>query len=176
MAALLLQYRIRGVPVGMPMPGLFMNPNQSPDSNLPSSAYPEHPRLAVGAVVFCEGRVLLVRRGRPPAEGQWAIPGGNVKLGETLKQAAQREILEETGVVIEAGEPVYTFDAVVRDDSGRVQFHYVIVDLAAEFVSGDLKAGDDAQEARWVSAEEMATLTVSPPTLDLLRSQYDFGC
>ena len=142
--------------------------------NLPKSAYPEHPRAAVGAVVFKDDKVLLVRRGRPPAKGQWAIPGGNVKLGETLQQAAEREILEETGIVIRAGDPVYTFDAIVRDEDGAVQFHYVIVDLAAEYIDGSPRPGDDADEVRWLDAQALDTLPVSPPTLKLLTETLHF--
>lgn len=139
-------------------------------------AYPDHPRTAVGAVVFKENRVLLVRRGRPPAQGQWAIPGGNIRLGETLQQAAQREILEETGITIAAGEPVFTFDVVDRDADGQVRFHYVIVDLAAEYISGEPRPGDDAEAARWVAAGELVRLPVNPITRDFLHRIYQFGC
>jgi ADP-ribose pyrophosphatase len=127
-----------------------------------------------GAVVFKDGNVLLVRRGRPPAKGQWAIPGGNVKLGETLQQAAEREILEETGIVIRARDPVYTFDAIVRDEDGAVQFHYVIVDLAADYIDGSPRPGDDADEVRWLDAQDLETLPVSPPTLKLLKETLHF--
>ncbi len=140
-----------------------------------NSEYFQQPRPAVGAVVFKDDRVLLVQRGRPPAKGQWAIPGGNIQLGESLQAAAEREIFEETGITIKAKEPVYTFDAIVRDDHGQIQFHYVIVDLAADYVKGELRPGDDAADARWVAAEELASLNVSPPTLSLLRDRFDFG-
>lgn len=142
--------------------------------DLPKSAYPEHPRTAVGAVVFKDDKVLLVRRGRPPARGQWAIPGGNVKLGETLQAAAEREILEETGIVIRARDPVYTFDAIVRDEDGAIQFHYVIVDLAADYIDGSPRPGDDADEVRWLDAQALDTLPVSPPTLKLLKETLNF--
>lgn len=142
--------------------------------NLPKSAYPEHPRAAVGAVVFKDDKVLLVRRGRPPARGQWAIPGGNVKLGETLQEAAEREILEETGIVIRARDPVYTFDAIVRDEDGAIQFHYVIIDLAADYIDGSPRPGDDADEVRWLDAQTLDTLPVSPPTLKLLKETLQF--
>jgi len=143
--------------------------------NLPESAYPNHPRVAVGAVVFKDERVLLVQRGRPPGAGQWAIPGGNVKLGETLQQAAEREVLEETGIIIRAGEPTYTCDAIVRDARGAVSFHYVIVDLEAEYVSGTLRPADDAADARWVAAHDLDSLTISARTIDLLCTKYRFG-
>ena len=142
--------------------------------DLPKSAYPEHPRAAVGAVVFKDDKVLLVRRGRPPARGQWAIPGGNIKLGETLQQAAEREILEETGVVIRAGDPIYTFDAVVHDEDGAIQFHYIIVDLAADYIDGNPRPGDDADDVRWLDAEALESLPVSPPTLKLLKETLNF--
>lgn len=131
--------------------------------------------MAVGAVVFKEDRVLLVRRGQPPAEDFWAIPGGSVKIGETLQQAAEREIREETGVQIRAAKPIYTFDVIERDESDGVRFHYVIVDLSADYVSGELSAGDDAVEVRWVSAEEINMLAVNATTLRLLQTQFHFG-
>ncbi|MEJ2158176.1 MAG: NUDIX hydrolase [Desulfobacteraceae bacterium] len=137
--------------------------------------YPKHPRPAVGAVVFKGDRILLVKRGRPPALGQWAIPGGNIQLGESLQAAAKREILEETGITIKASKPVYTFDAIIKDDNGRIRFHYVIVDLLAEYVKGELRPGDDAADARWVAADELPALNVSAPTLKLLREKLNFG-
>ena len=142
--------------------------------SLPKSAYPEHPRAAVGAVVFKDDKVLLVRRGRPPAQGQWAIPGGNIKLGETLQQAAEREILEETGIVIRAGDPIYTFDAVVRDETGAIQFHYIIIDLAAEYIDGDPRPGDDADDVKGLDADALSRHSVSPPTMSLLRDTLNF--
>lgn len=144
-------------------------------SNGASRGYPDAPRVAVGAVVFYENRVLLIRRGQAPSSGQWAIPGGGVELGETLTQAAEREIREETGILIAAEEPIYVFDMVERDQVDKVRFHYVVVDLAARYLGGELHAGDDAAEARWVSADEMKCLAVSPPTRELLARHYAFG-
>ncbi|OEU65356.1 MAG: NUDIX hydrolase [Desulfobacterales bacterium PC51MH44] len=139
------------------------------------NSYPDKPKVAVGAVVFKNSCVLLVRRGQPPSEDLWAIPGGSVEIGETLQGAAEREILEETGITVRAGEPVYTFDVIDRDSAGKIRFHYVIVDLAADYVTGEPKAGDDAAEARWVTAQEIDELQVSPPTLKLLKTKFGFG-
>lgn len=130
--------------------------------------YPSAPVPAVGAVVLHEGAVLLVRRGRAPARGVWAVPGGRVELGETLAEAAEREVREETGVSVRAGEPIWSFDSVIRDKEGRVSFHYVIVDLLADYVAGEPRAQDDALEARWARPEDFPGLLVSRPTLDLL--------
>ena len=139
------------------------------------NSYPETPKVAVGAVVFNDERVLLVRRGQPPSEDLWAIPGGSVEIGETPQEAAEREILEETGIKIRAGEPVFTFDVIDRDRTGKIRFHYVIVDLEADYISGDPNAGDDAAEARWVTAQEINELRVSAPTLKLLKEKFGFA-
>jgi 8-oxo-dGTP diphosphatase len=141
----------------------------------PSNAFPDKPRVAVGAVVIHCGKVLLVQRGQPPAEGLWAIPGGSVELGETLQAAAEREIKEETGIVIQARDPIYTFDMIEKDAKGRIRFHYVIVDLQAEYVSGQLQAGTDAQQARWITPAELESLQVSPKTKALLIEKFCFG-
>lgn len=147
-------------------------------NSLPPSShaeYPRWPRVAVGAVVFRNDHVLLVRRGRPPSENVWAIPGGKVRLGESLQQAAEREILEETGIRIRAGAPVFVFDHLERDPDGRIRFHYVIVDLSAEYVEGEILAGDDALDARWVDAENLNHLAISRQTRRLLRECYGFS-
>lgn len=140
-----------------------------------AATYPDAPRVAIGAVVIRNGAVLLVRRSKPPSEGLWAIPGGSVELGESLQQAAERELFEETGVRVRAGAPCFAFDAVHRDDDGRVRFHYVIVDLRAEYLSGEPEARDDALEARWIRPEELGGLDVSERTLELLRGAPDYG-
>ncbi len=137
--------------------------------------YPSQPQVAVGAIVFKNKCILLVHRRNPPAKDIWAIPGGKVRLGETLQEAAEREILEETGIVIRASRPVFTFDTVERDRMGRPRFHYVITDLEATYLSGRIKPGDDALAAKWVSAKEMATLNVSQITRQLLYECYGFG-
>jgi ADP-ribose pyrophosphatase len=98
-----------------------------------------------------------------------------VRLGETLKAAAERETREETGVIVRAGAPIYTFEVVERDTRGAVRFHYVIVDLAAEYVSGAPRPGDDALDARWVSAPELGGLPVNPATRRLLKRQFGFS-
>ncbi len=137
--------------------------------------YPQLPQVAVGAVTIRGDRVLLVKRGRPPSQGLWAVPGGRVELGETLQQAAQRETLEETGVQVEAGEPVYTFDAIIRDEERRVKYHYVIIDLKAEYVAGEIHEGDDAAAVAWVPADRLDSLPVNEKTLYLLRNVMQFA-
>jgi len=138
------------------------------------SEYPDRPRVAVGAFVFNDEKVLLVQRGHPPAQGVWSIPGGKVELGETLQEAAEREIHEETGVIVRANMPVYTFDVVERDNKGDVRFHYVIVNVQADYISGAPRPGDDAVEARWVSPDEMVDLNISTRTKRVLSEIFSF--
>jgi len=143
-------------------------------SKITRGAYPDLPRIAVGAIVFKDGKVLLVRRAKPPSEGLWAIPGGSVNLGETLQQAAEREIFEETGAVIRAKQPVFTFDVIEKDEYNRIRFHYVIVDLKADYISGNLCSGDDAIEVRWVAPEQLQDLNVSSHTVKVLKLMGNF--
>ncbi len=131
-------------------------------------SYPDVPRVAVGAVVMYKELFLLVQRGSPPAFGEWSIPGGKIRLGETMQQAAEREVLEETGIVIRAGDPVFTFDLIQRDHQGEILFHYVIIDLWAEYVSGEIRAGTDAVNAAWIGPESFSAYDLSRTTLDLL--------
>jgi 8-oxo-dGTP diphosphatase len=137
--------------------------------------YPDHPMAAVGAIVVKGSKILLVKRGQEPDKGLWAIPGGHVELGETLAEAAEREILEETGIIIKARKIVYAFDMIEKDDAGHIRFHYVIVDFIADFINGELRAADDVSEARWVTAHEMYALPMNTITQKVLRETINFG-
>ena len=148
----------------------MQNPTQTT-----ASSYPDLPQVAVGAIVFKDNKVLLVLRANPPSEKMWSIPGGRVELGETLQEAAEREIKEETAITIRAKEPVFTFEVIDRDAAGRVRFHYVIIDLAADYVSGEPCAGDDAVDTDWISTEDLKGLAVSPTTLKVLKQLFNFS-
>lgn len=130
------------------------------------------PQVGVGALVVHNGSVLLVLRGRAPNAGQWAIPGGKLRRGETLRQGAEREILEETGITIRAGEPVYTFEHIEYAADGTLQYHYVVIDLAAQYLGGDPQAADDARAARWVPWLELSQLPLNATTRAALRQLY----
>ena len=114
------------------------------------------PIAGVGAVITnCAGQVVLIRRGKPPRAGQWSIPGGKLEWGETVKQALLREVFEETGLHVEIQRLIDVVDLVTRDSSGNIAGHFVLIDFKAVRISGELRAGSDAAEARWV---EPATL------------------
>ena len=127
------------------------------------------PRPAVGAVVRHNNCFLLVRRANAPSKGRWTVPGGRVKPGETLQQAAQREVLEETGVRVRALEPVQVFDLIERKSDGSLGFHYVIVNLMTIYISGDPAPGSDALEAVWAPINHLEDFNLSRATLELFR-------
>jgi 8-oxo-dGTP diphosphatase len=120
--------------------------------------YPTRPYLAVSAAVFRDGRVLIVRRARPPAHGFYTLPGGGVELGETLEQAVIREIREETALDIEPVGLVGFRQAIARDDAGRVERHFVILPFAARFIGGAISLNEELAEANWLLPAELAAL------------------
>lgn len=135
--------------------------------------YPDRPIVGVGAVIIERERVVVVRRATEPLRGQWSIPGGVLEIGETLRQGTEREVLEETGLVIEAGEVLEVFDRIVPDGEGKVQFHYVLVDFLCRRVSGDLRAGSDVSEARWVASAYLDALGIEAPAAAVIRKGLD---
>lgn len=123
-----------------------------------AKAYPDEPRVGVGVVIIDGDRVLMCRRGKPPRVGGWSLPGGGQELGETVRDAAIREAREETGLEIEILGLVDVIDSIMHDDSGRIEYHYALIDFAAKVRRGNLEAGDDATEVRWVTLGEMRAL------------------
>jgi 8-oxo-dGTP diphosphatase len=132
------------------------------------------PQVAVGAIILRNHKILLVKRNKDPNKGQWAIPGGSVKLGETLQKAVEREVREETGLIVKARDPVYTFDLIERENR-KIRFHYVIVDLMADLMGGKLHPSDDASDARWFHSNEVKDFEVTESTKDFLR-RFRFIC
>ena len=132
--------------------------------------YPITPMLAVGGVIREQGRFLLVKRSNPPSQGQWSIPGGRVELGETLAQAVERELLEETGLKVRCGDPITHVEVINHDFVGRVRFHYLILDFWAEWLSGSPRAGGDVLQVGWFSRQDLDQAGISTTTRDLVLS------
>jgi 8-oxo-dGTP diphosphatase len=130
--------------------------------------YPEAPLVGVGAVIVDQGRVVVIKRGSPPLLGEWSIPGGLLELGETVRQAVEREALEETGLVVESTEFLGVFDRIVPDETGKIRFHYLLVDFLCRPVSGSLQAGQDAAEAQWLTLDQLRDFPMADTTKALL--------
>jgi 8-oxo-dGTP diphosphatase len=138
-----------------------------------SREYPARPILGVGAVVVSGGRALLVRRGKEPAKGVWSIPGGMVEVAETIHDALIREIREETGLEIEVGERLSVLERIFRDDSGRVRYHYVLIDYRAIPVGGTLGASSDAAEAAFFAPGQLEGLELAGITARVVAKALD---
>jgi len=127
-----------------------------------SREYPNFPIPGVGAVVLreVEGRaeVLLIRRGSEPMAGGWSLPGGAIELGESVREACVRETLEETGLIVQALAEVEIVDIIHRDVMGRVQYHYVVVDILCRVLGGELLSGTDASEVAWADVRQVLEL------------------
>ncbi len=134
--------------------------------------YPDRPIVGVGAVIIHEGRVVLVKRGSPPLQGEWSLPGGVVELGETLRAAAEREAREETGLIVKAGEVLEVLDRIIPGERGAPQYHYVLIDFLCTVESGELRAGGDAADARWAGEGELAEFKLELPALQVIRKGF----
>ena len=135
--------------------------------------YPERPIVGVGAVIVDDNRVLLARRARAPLLGHWSLPGGVVEIGETLRAAAEREALEETGLIVKAGEVLEVLDRIIPGENGRTQYHYVLVDFLCERLGGELRAGEDAAEVAWATAEELGQYNLEKLALDVIQKAFN---
>jgi ADP-ribose pyrophosphatase YjhB (NUDIX family) len=135
-----------------------------------SRRYPDRPLLGVGAVVFNDGRILLIERGKEPLKGWWTVPGGLVEAGERLEAAVRRETLEETGLRVKPVAVAALFQRIMPDLDGRTEFHYVIVDYLCELESGTVRAASDVAKAGWFTAEESRQLKMAPGTQGVLDS------
>ncbi len=117
--------------------------------------YPEQPLIGVGAVIICNGKILLEKRKGEPGRGKWTIPGGLVELGEGTEQTVIREIKEETNLEVEKPELIDVVDNITMDENGKIKYHFVIVDYFVKLKGGRLKAADDAAELRWVTFDDV---------------------
>lgn len=132
--------------------------------------YPDRPIVGVGAVIFYEGRVLLVKRGTAPMLGEWSLPGGALEIGETLIEGVRREVLEETGLLVEAVTMIEVFDRIARDEAGRVQYHYVLVDYLCRITGGIAACASDAVDLRWAAPDELDA--VAPFTREVILKAW----
>jgi len=134
--------------------------------------YPAKPLVGVGATVFRNDQVLLIRRGNPPLYGDWSLPGGRVKEDEDLKKALRREVREECSIDIKVGDLITEFEYIERDEEERVKYHYVVFDFKARYVSGKLVRASDALEVRWVPLEQLKEFDLTDKVREVIEKGY----
>ena len=133
---------------------------------------PERPVVGIGGVVISNGRVLLIRRGNPPLEGEWSIPGGTLEVGETLPEAVKRELAEETGLEVRVGELIEALERIFLDSQGRSKYHYVILDYLCEVTAGNARAGSDATDVAWATESELGNYRLSEAATRVIQKAF----
>jgi 8-oxo-dGTP diphosphatase len=136
-------------------------------------SYPERPFLAVSAAIVRDGKFLVVRRARPPADGLFSLPGGVVELGERLTEAVVREVAEETRMSIEPLALVGYRETIVRDGDDRVERHFVILCFAARWRAGEPDLNEELSEARWIEPAELAGLPTTPGLAEIVAAAFE---
>jgi 8-oxo-dGTP diphosphatase len=126
----------------------------------------------VGALIYKEDSILLVARGHEPLKGFWALPGGAVETGEGLEEAIVREVVEETGLVVKPTSVATIFERILRDAEGRAEYHYVLVDYFCTVLGGQLQAGDDSDEAKWVPLPELESVRLTEGTREVIQKVH----
>ena len=132
-------------------------------------SYPDRPMPGVGAVIVRDGEVLLILRGSEPLKGKWSLPGGLIELGETARQAVAREVKEETSLDVASATVIETVDRIVRDDKGRIEYHYVLLDYLCQVNEGTPCAGSDAEEFVWADESKAASLGLGESAMGVIR-------
>ena len=130
--------------------------------------YPKRPIAGVGVVVFRNEEVLLVKRKKAPYKGQWSIPGGKHQLGETVTQAARRELMEETGVEVNELTLIDVIDIMVPDEEGKILYHYIVADYRAHWLSGECSPGDDALDGEWFNLNKLGSISLLDKTRKII--------
>ncbi|RLI15252.1 MAG: hypothetical protein DRO43_01740 [Candidatus Hecatellales archaeon] len=137
--------------------------------------YPSFPKVGVGGLVIDKDKLLLIKRAYEPSSGLWSIPGGLLEVGEELEEAVAREIEEETGIKVEVKELLGVFNFVIRDEAGKVKYHYVLIDFLAKPVGGKLRPSRETLDARWVSLKDIEKYSLTRTTRRLISRAVERG-
>ena len=137
--------------------------------------YPERPLVGVGGVIIAGGRTLLIRRGGPPLEGQWSIPGGMLELGETIEEGVRRELAEETGIEVRVLDLIEVFERVIPGEGRRTRYHFVILDYLCEMVSGEARAASDVIDVAWAREEELKKFELTVIATRVIRRAFEMA-
>lgn len=131
--------------------------------------FPDSPIVGVGAIVLAGDKILLVKRGNPPAKGIWSLPGGVVELGERLSEAVAREVMEETGIKITTGPLVKAVERIDRSEDNKVEYHYVILDFLCWGQYEKPRPLDDAADCCWSSVKDLTWARLDPLTTEVVE-------
>jgi 8-oxo-dGTP diphosphatase len=135
--------------------------------------YPERPYLAVSAAILRDGKVLIVRRARPPSQDLFTLPGGAVETGETLAEAVVREVREETALTIEPVELAGFREVLLRDEAGRIERHFVVLCFAARYVSGTPTPNEELAELRWIDPAKVEALRTTEGLAEIIAQAVE---
>ena len=135
--------------------------------------YPKRPLVGVGALIFDRGRILMAQRGKEPLKGWWSLPGGALECGEKLADGVRREVREETGLEIEPRRVFEIFERIMRDASGRPEYHYVLIDYLCEITGGTLCPGDDVSHVQWMERGALSGMQITEGTLGVIERAFD---
>lgn len=150
-------------------------PQNVPQKVLGPREYPERPVAGVGGVVIFRDRVLLVRRGNPPLQGEWSIPGGALEVGETLVEGVRREVAEEAGIEVRVHGVIEVFERISFDAAGKAVYHYVVLDHYCELVRGDARPGSDVTEVAWVSEPDLEKYSLTPSATQVIQKAFQIA-
>lgn len=139
-----------------------------------SRRYPVRPLVGIGALIIEGDAVLLVKRAREPQKGRWSLPGGLLKVGETVLEGVRREVMEETGLIVEPLQFFTVFERIERDEQGRVEYHYVLLDYICRVMGGQARPGDDVADLVWVKQTDLNNYQLTEGTLPVIHEAFEF--
>ena len=126
----------------------------------------------MGALIFEDGKILLIERGKEPLKGYWSLPGGIVETGEKLEEGIRREVAEETGLEVEPSSVFEIFERVIPDSEGRAEYHYVLIDYVCRRVSGEPAPASDVSRVAWVEEQDLRQYRLTDGTLDVIERAF----
>lgn len=131
--------------------------------------YPDQPIIGVGGIIFNSDTILLVKRDKAPGKGEWSLPGGAVELGETLLEALEREIEEETSLKVKIRDLVRVLERITHDNNGEIQFHYVIADYWGWSTSGTPSAGSDVSDTKFINLSQIKDMDLNNEVVQTIK-------
>lgn len=137
--------------------------------------YPDRPLVGVGGVVIAGDRMLLIRRGSAPLQGQWSIPGGMLELGESIVEGVRRELAEETGLDVRVLGLIEVFERIVPGEGGRTRYHFVILDYLCEMISGEAKAASDVTDVAWAREQDLDRYSLTDIATRVIKRAFEMA-